>query len=93
MVKKTFKNAPLADMTPQMAFISGAEQQPAFNQEQPAEAKYKLDSRFVEVKTKRVQLVMQPSLYAEAKAVAEANETSLNELVHEALRAYLGKEQ
>lgn len=46
----------------------------------------------VETKTKRVQLVFQPSLYKAAKAEAKRRGTSLNDLVHIALRAYLGTE-
>lgn len=45
-----------------------------------------------ETKTKRVQLVFQPTLYKMAKAEAKRRGTSLNDLVHIALRAYLETE-
>ncbi len=47
----------------------------------------------VETKTKRVQLVFQPSLFKAVKAEAKRRGTSVNDLVHVALRAYLGMEE
>ena len=37
---------------------------------------------FVETKSRRLQLLMQPSLYDKVKARAEADGVSVNELVH-----------
>lgn len=50
---------------------------------------FRLNERYVEIKTKRVQLVMQPSLYAKARAAAAAAGMSFNEYCHEALREKL----
>ena len=47
----------------------------------------------VETKTRRVQLVFQPSLLKAARAEAKRRGTSVNDLVHKALRAYLGLEE
>ena len=52
---------------------------------------YKVNPEFIEIKSKRVQLVLQPSLYNEAKESAIAAGISFNELVHLALRSYLSK--
>ena len=46
----------------------------------------------VETKTRRVQLVFQPSLLKAVKAEAKRRGTSVNDFVHIALRAYLGLE-
>jgi hypothetical protein len=54
---------------------------------------YKLNPVYIEVKSKRVQLVFQPSLLKEAKAEAKRRKTSLNELVHIALRELLEKQE
>ena len=43
---------------------------------------YKLDPNLVETKTKRVQLVLQPSLYERAKEKAWREHLSMNEYIH-----------
>lgn len=53
-------------------------------QEQPADG-YKLNPLYVEKKTKRVQLVLQPSLYDKVKAAADADGVSFNEYCHRLL--------
>lgn len=53
---------------------------------------YKLDPRFIEKKTQRVQLVMQPSLYKRAQKAAKKKKISFNELIHQLLNDYLEKE-
>lgn len=50
---------------------------------------YKLDNSLIEVKSKRLQLVMQPSLLERVKAQATKENISVNELMHRVLRAYL----
>ena len=45
-------------------------------------AGYKIDPRFIEVKSKRVQLVFRPSLYERLRAEAKRQGTSMNELLH-----------
>lgn len=46
----------------------------------------------VEVKSKRVNLVIQPSLYRASKEYADQHGISLNELIHQALREFITKE-
>lgn len=48
-------------------------------------AGYKLNPMYIEVKSKRVQLVLQPSLYAKVKAAADAAGLSFNEFCHSLL--------
>lgn len=43
---------------------------------------YKVNPLFVEKRTKRIQLIMQPSVYERAKAKAEDKGTSFNDYVH-----------
>lgn len=52
---------------------------------------YKLSPEFIEVKSRRVQLVLQPSLYERLKAQSEKQGISVNELAHIAFEHYLEK--
>lgn len=80
MAKKSFKD------NPALQFISAAdeEQQQEQLQEQAPEG-YKLNPLFVETKSRRLQLVIQPSLYERVKATAKTNGLSVNEYVHRLL--------
>lgn len=50
---------------------------------------YRVDPRFIEKKSQRVQLVMQPSLYKRAQKAAKKQKISFNELIHQLLNEYL----
>lgn len=82
--KKTFKD----NLNPAMQFISTpeapAEQSPQRPQEKPPEG-YKLNPLYLETKSKRLQLLVQPSLLEKVKAQAKARETSVNDYVHSIL--------
>ncbi len=99
MAKKDFKAQAAAQLDPITQFISAAEQEPptittpAADAEPTAEIKegYKINPLYVEKKTKRVQLVMQPSLYERAKEASQAAGLSFNDYVHKALKSYLDK--
>ncbi len=54
---------------------------------------YKINPVYIEVKSKRVQFVFQPSLLKAAKAEAKRRKTSLNELIHIALRKLLEEQE
>ncbi len=43
---------------------------------------YKLDTRYIEKRTQRVQLLLQPSLAKKARAKARRNKQSLNDYIH-----------
>lgn len=49
---------------------------------------YKLAPQYIETKSKRVQLLIQPSLYDAVKAKASSLGISTNEAISEALKAY-----
>ena len=53
-----------------------------------APAGYKPNPDYVETKSKRVQLLVQPSVYEAVKAKAKAEGISINEAVNRALRSY-----
>lgn len=55
-------------------------------------AGYHKDPRFIENKSRRLQLLVQPSLYNALKAGANAAGLSLNEYVHRLLKAAMQKE-
>lgn len=85
MAKKTFKG------NPALQFISTAGEETE-EREQTAEAVptkapegYKLNPLYVETKSRRLQLVLQPSLYDRVKARAKASGLSVNEYCHQIL--------
>ena len=79
MTKKSFKE----DITPAMRFISPPTiEAPAVTERGTAPEGYKLNPLYVETKSRRLQLLLQPSLYEKIKAQAQREEKSINELVH-----------
>lgn len=84
MVKKTFKDA---ITNPAMNFITQPEEAP--EKEQTPSSKppvgYKLNRDLIETKSRRLQLMIQPSLYEKVKAKAEAESSSVNDWIHRAL--------
>lgn len=93
--KKDFKeNNPALDFITvleeeQQEDIRGAAPAPELPEKPPKG--YKLDPRFIETKSKRVQLLMQPSIVTAAKEYAATQGLSMNELVALALKEYLAK--
>ena len=91
MAKKTFKD------NPALQFISAeestAEQAAApLRTQQPLEG-YKLNPLYLETKSRRVQLILQPSLHEKVKQAAQTAGISFNEYVHRVLeQAVKGKE-
>lgn len=94
MAKKSFKNN---ISNPALQFITQEEPEakqensksytPRVDAETPAG--YKKDPNYVETKSKRVQLLLQPSVVDEVKSKAEANNISMNELFNIAIKEYL----
>ena len=60
-------------------------------QEKSLESRYKPDETGAEVKTKRVNLLLQPSLYAQMQQEAKGLNISVNELVHKVFKARYSK--
>ena len=79
MAKKSFTN----NLNPAMSFISSpVEEQPTLAK--PPEG-YKLNPLYLETKSRRLQLLIQPSLHNKIKARADREGKSINELVHSIL--------
>lgn len=97
MSKKSFLNVqkPKESENPAMAFISQESVEAVDGKKDPATPKattgekppkgYKLNPLYIETKSKRVQLVVQPSLYDRIKAASEAAGLSFNEYCHRVL--------
>lgn len=86
--KKSFKEQP----NPALDFISTKEPEAPATQipkaTEPPEG-YKLNPLYVETKSRRMQLLVQPSVYEGIKAKATAQGKSINEFVHELFVAEL----
>lgn len=88
MAKKSFINTD----NPAMNFISktsieAVDGKPAGSPAgRKAPAGYKPNPEFIETKSKRVQILVQPSLHRDAKAVSEELGISLNDFIHRAIQ-------
>lgn len=86
MPKKDFKSNPAMNFISQSSIeaVDGKPERPA-----PAAAKapegYRLNPLYIEKKSKRVQLLIQPSLYSAAKEIADELGISLNDFIHRAI--------
>lgn len=84
MPKKSFKD------NPALQFISETDTAlQKISETMPAAAPqgYKVNPLYIETKSKRLQLVMQPSLYERVKAAADNEKLSVNEFIHRTLDA------
>ena len=81
--KKSFK----ADLNPAMQFISTPteDEREKTTATAPAPEGYKVNPAYIEKKSRRLQLLMQPSLYDLLKTRAVEEGTSVNNLIHELL--------
>lgn len=89
-MSKDFKNE-----NPAMAFISKKPQETEsvhenadFEQNKPPKG-YKIDPRYIETKSKRVGVLMQPSVFDRLKEFACEKRMSVNEAINEAVLRYL----
>lgn len=85
---KSFKT----QFNPAMQFIT---QQPEeLTRPKAAEAPegYKVNPAYIETKSRRVQLLMQPSLYAQIKELASGAGCSVNDFIHNILNDYANGE-
>ena len=97
MSKKSFKNT-----NPALNFITPPEAVEPLNTSnytgtnkktaQNGTERLKKNPEYVEVKSKRVQLLLQPSVVKKVKQLAKKKKTSMNELINIAIQEYLEKE-
>jgi predicted HicB family RNase H-like nuclease len=90
MPKKDFKN----EFNPALQFISNSESEE--NQENEVQnftpaIPMKRNPLYIETKSKRFQMLMQPRLHKKLKDIAEEKGTSVNELIHSILDQYTKK--
>ena len=73
---------------PTLDYISSAEPEPTPTTTAPKPPEgYKVDYHYTEVKKRRLQLVLQPSLYERIKAESDRQGISVNEYCHRTLNA------
>jgi len=85
MAKKTFSDSIRGEETsPAMQFISKPESTEAKKTTDAPEG-YKVNPLYIELKSRRLQLLLQPSLHEKIKKQAAAEGISVNEYVHSAL--------
>ena len=89
MATKSFKDQ--LEEPAVMKFISKPAQDTAQHKKEELPAGYKLDRRYVETKSKRLQVLMQPSVFAKLKARAESEGLSVNEMLNSILISALGE--
>jgi hypothetical protein len=85
-------------ISPAMQFISRPEEEPEAEAipitgkpETPPEG-YKVNPLYIETRSKRLQLLLQPSLHARIKERAGREGVSVNELIHTLLEAAMEEE-
>lgn len=89
-MKKSFST----QQNPALAFITQPEQKETIPRVKTTDAPegFKANPLFVETKSRRLQLLVQPSLYEAIKARATEEGRSVNELVHSILEDALKRE-
>lgn len=93
MARKDFKknNPAEAFITmPEEPIKEEASPQPTADRKPPEG--YKLNPMYIEIKSKRVQLLLQPSVVEALKDLAKEKGQSMNETASEAIKAYLERE-
>lgn len=87
MTKKNFKKPE----NPALNIISQGAPSAAGSQEDSAPQGYKPNPRYIEKKSKRVNLLMQPTTVARAKAAAASLNISMNEFINKTVKAELNR--
>ena len=85
MAKKSFinKDNPVMNFISQPS-IEAVDGKPAGTRKPPEG--YKLNPEFIETRSKRVQMLIQPSLHRDAKRASEELGISLNDFIHRAIQ-------
>ena len=91
--KKTFKkdNPALSFMTPVEEEEATVDVVKPVKRSEAPEG-YKVKPEFIETKSKRVQLLLQPSTVEAIKSLASKKGLSMNEAINEAIQEYVHKE-
>jgi predicted DNA binding CopG/RHH family protein len=90
---KSFKENLSGNLDPVMQFISVPEMEKQQQENEPLKRTYKTNPFYIETKIRRVQLLLQPSLYAKVKAKAILRKSSINEYIHSILEDTLNEKE
>lgn len=93
MAKKTLNLG--ENFNPAMQFISNPTEEKEHTGVQSAQSipeGYKLNPLYIETRSKRLQLLIQPSLYEKIKARADREKSSINDTIHKILEKALREE-
>ena len=82
--KKSFKD------NPALNFIT-TQTDPVVILEEDNLSPVKLNPEYIETRSKRLNLLIQPSLHKNLKNIAATRDISINELIHKALEEYVQK--
>lgn len=85
---KSFKEDVTTAANPALPFISSAQQEEPPLKERPPEG-FKLNPKYIETKSERLQLLIQPTVKAKLKEAAQRERTSVNDLINRILEKYL----
>jgi len=86
MAKKTFSDI----NNPALSFISDSTDKKQELSQKIQNIPVKVNPLYIETKSKRVNLLMQPSLHKKIATLAKLENKSLNDLVHSILEEYTG---
>ena len=92
MTGKDFTTTAKQTINPALSFISKQEPIPEPATTEPATIA-PMKRLYVETKSKRVQLLMQPTLHKRLKRLANEQGLSFNEFIHSTLEAYADEEE
>lgn len=86
--KKTFKDNPALQFISSPTSSAEVKTAPEFDTGVPM----KRNPLYIETRSKRLNLLIQPSLHAKLKDIAAQQEVSINELIHNVLEKYTERE-
>lgn len=91
MSKKSFKD----NINPALQFIDKEtkkeDSKPLLDNKDITPKGYKPNPAYIETKSQRVQLLVQPSIVEAIKQLAKDNNSSMNAVINEAIKEYLEK--
>lgn len=93
MAKKSFKDSPAMSFISQDTIDRVEGKKPSTKASKKDSAKtpagYKANPEYIELKSRRVQILVQPSVHDAVKEKAQAEGISVNEAINQALKEYV----
>lgn len=91
MAKKSFKDNPALNFITKTEIDESKEDAEKKNNKRTESVPMKPNPLYVETRSKRLNLLIQPSLYAKVKKIANTRDKSMNDLIHNILEEYTNK--